>query len=215
MHTRKPSPPGLTFAWVTPYFPPSHITCTGRNLAFTSSYCFSEFTTITTFAVATFFPASPPSLPPNQSIRLPAMMRSRQNHDGSVAMDNPVTVAFHPLEILNIPLEDAYPRYWTIEAIHERADRCKEIVTFYKSRGFTPLPNCDHIKRALEIVLIKGGFDTARAIARGRWSCRWSPQTPFPFTPHMAFSMLPPTLLWSVSVLPTTVTFTADRLLIQ
>jgi len=142
-------------------------------------------------------------------------MRNRQSYDGSVAMDNPVTVAFHPLEILNIPLEDAYPRYWILEALHERADRCKNIVAFYKPRGFTPLPTCSQIDRALNIVLPKGGFDAARAFARGRWSCRWSPQTRFPFTPYMAFSTLPPTLLWSVSLSPTATISTADRLLIQ
>jgi hypothetical protein len=43
-------------------------------------------------------------------------------------MADEATVVFHPLEILNVPLPDAYTRYWKRLALYQRHEHCHEIV---------------------------------------------------------------------------------------
>lgn len=112
------------------------------------------------------------------------------------------TVIFNPLEILNIPLPDAYPCYWSAATLHQRREQCWAMVTFWQPRKALLLPRVivlptrQQINAAFAIAYVNGGFDVARAFAAdGHWQCRWSPQTSSPHDFAAAFSTIPPRML--------------------
>ncbi len=102
----------------------------------------------------------------------------------------------HALQVLNIPLADAYPHYWSDKEQHQRAARCRKLATRFKSHGDRKPPTVLQIDAAAALLrLPKGvGFAIARGLADGRWECTWSPDTPYPYTAELVFSTDPPQL---------------------